>query len=44
MIVELDKREREIIIAHLNNSPIPYAGVDAKREVERLRKKLETHT
>ena len=44
MIIELDKREREIIIAHLSNSPIPYVGGDAKREVERLLAKLKNTT
>jgi hypothetical protein len=44
MIIELDKREREIIVAHLSNSPVPYVGGDAKREVERLLKKLQAYT
>ena len=44
MKIELDRREREIIIAHLKNSPVPYAGEAAQREVTRLRQKLEYQT
>lgn len=44
MKVELDKREREIIITCLKNAPDPFFLAPGKREVEKLLKKLQNHT
>ena len=44
MKIELDKRERQMILDHLANSPIPWCHANEKREVERLRQKLQNHT
>ena len=44
MKLELDKRERQIILDHLANSPIPWCMANEKREVDRLRQKLENVT
>ena len=45
MILKLSEREREIILAHLKNSPIPWCrGSGASVRSDLLRQKLERHT
>lgn len=39
--VELNEREIEIILSHLDNSPIPWCMVDMKREVQKLVDRLK---
>lgn len=39
--VELNKRELEIILNHLDNSPIPWCMAEPKREVMKLVEKLK---
>ena len=39
--VELNERELEIILSHLNNSPIPWCHANEKREVQKLVDRLK---
>ena len=39
--VDLNERELEIILAHLDNSPIPWCHADEKREVQKLVDRLK---
>jgi predicted HAD superfamily phosphohydrolase YqeG len=39
--VELNERELDLILTHLDNSPIPWCMAEEKREVQRLVDRLK---